>query len=582
MVGFLMVGVGPAQGGPGVSRDAKLVEPYPFPLDFNHYYDYEDMSATLEAVAERFPDLTELRSIGRSRGGRDLWMMRLTDETAEVHPDRKPAIYVDGNIHGNEVQATEVCLYVIHTLVNGHGRDPYVDRLLTERTFYIVPSVNPDSRAAFFADPNTPHSPRHNLRPYDNDMDGRVDEDGPSDLDGNGSITLMRKKDPYGTHVTGDDPRHTRRREIDEDGEWSLYWWEGIDDDGDGQINEDWVGGVDLNRNFPADWQPWAVQWASGPYPLSEPEVRAVVTFVLDHPNIAALQSFHNSGNLILYPYGARSAQDLPARDRRVYEAMAERGREILLDYDPGSIRDDLYSVWGSTVDFGYIHHGAISFTNELWAFIVDHDGDGTVSMAERLRWSDERLDGEAFHEWTPYDHPDLGEVEIGGWSQFHSRMPPIGYLAELCRLNADFVLFHADAMPKLRVTRTELSQVAPGVMALDVFVANDGIMDTYPQLSVDLELATPVVASIRVGDGTSVLEGGVRPRERAMRARTHDPVDRRTPDPARVELGQIEGKSETAVRWLLTGPEGGWAEVSVEGDKSGVARSGRLSLTPR
>ncbi len=562
-----------ASSAASVPREPSLVEPYRFPMDFKHFYDYEDMAATLERVADAFPDLTELRSIGRSREGRDLWMLRVTNEKVGT-PDEKPAIYVDGNIHGNEIQATEVCLYVIHELVNRVGRDELVTRLLDERTFYIVPTVNPDSRARFFAEPNTPHSPRSNVRPRDDDRDGLVDEDGPEDLNGDGVITLMRKHDPFGAYKTGEDLRSLVARELDENGEWTLYWYEGLDNDGDGRINEDSRGGVDLNRNFPADWQPEATQSGAGPYPGSEPEIRAIIEFIHDRPNIAALQTFHNVGNLILYPFGARSAEDLPGRDRRVYEIMAERGREILTDYDPGSIRDDLYHVYGTTVAFGYLHHGAVSFSNELWSWVVDYDGDGTITMSERLKWSDERLGGDAFVEWTPFQHPELGEIEIGGWTQFHSRVPPVGYLAEMCRLNADFVLFHADAMPRLSITRSETSALGDGTIALDVFVANTGIMDSYPEISAQLGIARPVVATVSVAGGARALDGYVRPREHARVTRTFDPVDRRTPDPARVEVGQIHGGQEIAIRWLLEAPAGSRATVRIAGDKCGRAEA--------
>ncbi len=568
----------PQPGSP--ARPARLLQPYPYPIDFKHFYTYDDLSQTLQKVAETFPNLTHLRSIGRSREGRELWMIRVADESAG-DPDIRPATYVDGNIHGNEIQAAEVCLYVVHTLVNRFGRDDFITDLLRTRTFYIVPSVNPDSRAHFFDEPNNPHSPRDSRRPFDDDLDDRVDEDGPEDINGDGVITAMRRRDPFGEHRTGDDPRVLEMRERDEKGEWSFWWTEGIDNDGDGEINEDWPGGVDMNRNFPADWRPHHVQHGAGPYPASEPEIRALVTFIRKHRNIAAMQSFHNSGNMILYPFGARSFVNVPHRDQAVYRAIAERGKEILPDYEPMGVFDGLYRVYGSTLDFGYVHWGAIGFSNELWDWPVDYDGDGHASHEERLRWSDERLHGEAFVEWKPFEHPTLGEVEIGGWAQFHSRIPPVEFLEELCRLNTDFVLFHAEATPLLQISRTETERVSDRVVALDLFVANTGVMDTYPELAIQLGVARPVVATIETSSGVRVLDGGTRPRERALRATTYNPVDRRLPSPDRVEIGQIPGGTEVAVRWVLEVPAGGdrWATVRVRSDKAGTVESERIPL---
>lgn len=207
----------------------------------------------------------------------------------------------------------------------------------------------------------------------------------------------------------------------------------------------------------------------------------------------------------------------------------------------------------------------------------MDYDEDGSIDQVERLKWNDERLHGDAYVEWKPFEHPELGDIEIGGWTQFHSRVPPIGYLEEMCRLNTDFVLFHADAMPRLEITRTEVTSVADGVVALDVFIANTGIMDTYPAMSAELGVARPVIVELTVPSGVTILEGGRRERERPLRVVSYDPVDRRRPRPERLEIGQINGGSEIAVRWLLRGGNGE-ATVTVSGDKAGrVAATLRL-----
>ena len=77
-----------------------------------------------------------------------------------------------------------------------------------------------------------------------------------------------------------------------------------------------------------------------------------------------------------------------------------------------------------------------------------------------------------------------------------------------------------------------------------------------------------------------TVLEGGRRARERATRTITYDPTDRRTPTPQRLELGQIQGGQEIAVRWILRA-DGGWAQVTLSSDKGGVATSDRIDLAP-
>jgi len=121
---------------------------------------------------------------------------------------------------------------------------------------------------------------RSSVRPHDSDRDGLEDEDPGEDLNGDGYITQMRVKTELGGMKTSqEDPRLMDRRAEEEKGEWQVYS-EGIDNDMDGRYNEDGVGGLDINRNWPSKWQQEYVQRGSGRYPLSEPETRAVAEFL--------------------------------------------------------------------------------------------------------------------------------------------------------------------------------------------------------------------------------------------------------------------------------------------------------------
>ena len=72
----------------------------------------------------------------------------------------------------------------------------------------VVPTINPDGRAAFIDSPNTPSSPRSGVAPRDDDGDGLFDEDDLDDLNGDGHITMMRRRDPNGRWlVSREDPR---------------------------------------------------------------------------------------------------------------------------------------------------------------------------------------------------------------------------------------------------------------------------------------------------------------------------------------------------------------------------------------
>ena len=239
-------------------------------------------------------------------------------------------MYVDGNIHGNEIQAAETCLYLAWYITENYPRLEKVREIVDAKTFYIVPTVNPDGRAHWFGAPNTTHSSRSGKTPRDDDRDGQADEDGFDDLDGDGQITQMRRRNPNGKWRTSpEDPRLLVPVKEGEKGEFDLLGDEGIDNDGDGLINEDPPGGYDQNRNFPADWQPDYIQFGAGDFPLEWPgDAGRGGLPARDHPNVAGVQAFHNAAGMILRGPGHpdRLAQHPTSDDQIADQIGGDRG----------------------------------------------------------------------------------------------------------------------------------------------------------------------------------------------------------------------------------------------------------------
>src|SRR5262245_22372901 len=274
-------------------------------IPFNRYNTYAELEEWLKKIAAAYPNIVELRDIGKSGEGRTLWVAIVNNPATGPHT-AKPAMWIDGNVHGNEIQDADAVLYSLSYLTKAQAANPDLTKLLDNYAFYFLPSQNPDGREHWFLDVQNSSSSRSNRRAVDSDRDGLYDEDGPEDLDGDGSITQMWKADPSGRWIRDrNDPRVFVRVADDEKGEWTPVGSEGIDNDGDGLINEDGPGGDDMNRNWPSDWQPDYVQFGAGLYPFSNPEPRAIGRFFLDRPNIAAVQSYHNAGGMILRGPGA-------------------------------------------------------------------------------------------------------------------------------------------------------------------------------------------------------------------------------------------------------------------------------------
>ena len=181
----------------------------------------------------------------------------------------------------------------IQELAEGQSKDTNVHNLLEHTTIYAFPRLNPDAAESYFARPRVERTT--NRTPTDDDHDGLVDEDGPEDLNGDGLITNMRIEDPEGEFILDSvDSRLLIKADKakGKKGAWRLLP-EGIDNDKDDQWNEDDVGGVNLNRNFPYNYAFFGAD--SGWHQVSEPE-RAPGATLVAHPNIAAAFDIRRGG----------------------------------------------------------------------------------------------------------------------------------------------------------------------------------------------------------------------------------------------------------------------------------------------
>jgi hypothetical protein len=277
-------------GGPAAAQDAP------------EYHDQAALTAALKALAAAPPSAVRLASIGKSRGGRDIWALEIA-LPGGVAPDKRPALLVAAGFEGDHLVGTEIALAVAEFLAKSAASDAAVKDRLSGSTIYIIPRVNPDGAEGFFAPVKTGR--RTNASPRDDDNDGRVDEDGPEDLNGDGLITVMRVKTPGGEYMIDPDEPRLMKRADPKKGESGAYrlFTEGVDNDGDGFVNEDPPGGVDLNRNFTHEY-PYNKPDA-GPHMVSEAESRALMDWVLAHRNVAAILTFGESDNLIVAPTSA-------------------------------------------------------------------------------------------------------------------------------------------------------------------------------------------------------------------------------------------------------------------------------------
>ena len=110
-------------------------------VSWNRYNDHAGITEICKKIAAAYPDLAKLESIGKSFKGRDLWCLTITD-FKKGSPDKKPGMYIDGNIHSNEVQGAEFSLYTAWYLTESFKDTKFIQELLADKVFYIVPCLS--------------------------------------------------------------------------------------------------------------------------------------------------------------------------------------------------------------------------------------------------------------------------------------------------------------------------------------------------------------------------------------------------------------------------------------------------------
>lgn len=509
--------------------EAQLSQPEIF---FDHMHTYREVVDYLDVVVARYPALTELHLIGKSYLGKDLLILEITNQETGAGAS-KPGYFIDGSLHSGEVFGGEVCLNTIQTLVTGYGTDSIVTELLDTRVFYIMPKLNPDGSEYAIT---TPGRMRSVVRPFDDDGDGVEDEDPAEDMNGDGYITRMRVRDENGPLRTSpEDPRLMESRQHGTDptewsGEFRVYS-EGIDNDGDGRFNEDGIGGIDINRNFPEQWQPSPVSFNPGPYPLSEVESRAVADFLLSRPNLTGLVNYHMSGNVAVYPPSNLRTDPItgeviqqPAEDVAVYRMLGDKAVELIdnaviqvFKIHGASPATTHGSIWGVYVDWVYYRLGIFAWIFEVGIYPGVTDIFPSYGKEiERLRWSDANMGGQLFVDWQPFDHPQLGLVEIGGFLG-KIKDPEYGtYTSVMCLPGPDYEselanhtkwhLYLAGASPLIRLADVETTSLEAGFFKISARVENRGSLATYvTEQALIGEIDKPATASITMQNATLV-----------------------------------------------------------------------------
>ena len=549
-------------------------------MDHNHYYTNEELRTTLASWAANYPDLVTLTSIGKSYQQQPIWLLALTNHSTGPDID-KPAVWIDANIHATEITGTTTALHIAHTLLEGYGKDQRITRILDTCTYYVAPRVNPDGAALAMAD--APRYIRSGVRPYPwEEKDEGLHE---QDIDGDGRVLQIRIPDPNGDwKISSLDPRLMEKRSPEEHGgDYYRLLPEGLIENFDGYLIKvaRQPEGLDFNRNFPFDWRTEGDQEGAGPYPTSEPEIKALVDFVCKHPNINIALTYHTFSRVILRSYSTKSDDDMETNDLWVLKKIGKIGTKLTGYPCVSTFHDFKYHpkevTTGAFDDWIYDHLGTFAFTIEQWdlpseagikdrKFIEwyrDHPHEEDLQI---LKWADEHAGENAYVDWYEYTHPQLGKVELGGWNRMYTwRNPPASVLAAEVERNTPFALALGDLLPHLVLHTLEVTPLGDHDYQVKLVVENSGFFPTYTsEQGKKRKAIRPARVELELPDGVTMINGK-----------------------RRLELGHLEGRSNklgvasiwensptdnrARAEWVLHAENGVEAQIHVLSERAGA-----------
>jgi murein tripeptide amidase MpaA len=506
-------------------------------MRFNRFFTNEELFEIILNWKSEYSKLLHVKKLGESHSGNPIWLLAITNQSTG-NADQKPAVWLDANIHATEIAGTTTTLKIAYELLTRWGNDETITQMLNHGTYYIVPRLNPDGAALAMSE--QPRFIRSGTRPYP----WTEKEDGlhSQDIDGDGRVLQMRIKDPNGDwKISSLDSRLLQKRSpLDNGGIYYRLLPEGL--------VENWdcynikianpVEGLDFNRNFPFEWRTESDQKGAGPYPTSEPEVKALVDFVTTHLNINLAISYHTFSGVILRPYGTKPDEEMETNDLWVYKQLGQIGTELSGYRCVSTYHDFKYHpkeiITGVFDDWFYDHLGVFSFTVEQWdlpteagikerkfiEWFRDHPHNEDLMI---LDWIDKNVGTDGYVDWYPFNHPQLGEVELGGWNTMYTwRNPPPAFMEKEAERNARFALSLGQLLPRIEIFEIKVNELGNGNYHLGLVVENKGFLPTYTsKQGKNKKSVRPVRSEIELTDQAVVINGKTR-----------------------IELGHLEGRS--------------------------------------
>ncbi|MDW8296836.1 MAG: M14 family metallopeptidase [Raineya sp.] len=448
----------------------------------NDYKNFSQLSNSLKQLASKNSSLAQLKAIGKSVQGREIWLLTLTKGGKA---EEKPAICLVAGIDAFHLAGVESSLQIAENLLQNASKDS-VQKVLEQKTIYIVPCLNPDAYEQAFA--KVKYERNFNASNSDNDRDGKLNEDSFEDLNNDGYITLVRIEDATGEYKPHKDDSRIMVKADATKGETGSYILitEGIDNDKDGKWNEDAEGGIVLNKNFTFNY-PFFTDGA-GEYAVSEPENRALLDFLYEAKNVYAVFQFGVVNNLT-----EPNKYDKQKATQKIIAGWQEKdvkiNEQVSKLYEKAGLKNypSLPTQGGNFTDWAYFHYGRLSFGTPVWAIPKDTAKKNAIDNEEVrfLRWAEANKVPNVFLDWKSINHPDFPnkKAEIGGIVPFVRYNPPMNFLKESIEKHTKFFTEFLWQMPSLQITNVRTESLSGGLTRITLDIHNKGLLPTHSEL---------------------------------------------------------------------------------------------------
>jgi hypothetical protein len=225
----------------------------------------------------------------------------------------------------------------------------------------------------------------------------------------------------------------------------------------------------------------------------------------------------------------------------------------------------DLYTVYGGEIYFLGLTRGIFTFSNELMTsyklFNKKSEGWSRWENDEFNQFDKYLLFGDGYVAWKTFNHPQFGEIEVGGPKKNYIRNHPGFLLEEEAHRNMAFTLYHAYQTPKIEISEVKITKIDNNMSAVTATVFNSRMIPTHSSFDVKNKISPPNYLSL---EGAKVMAG--------MKVENEDLglFNEQKFAPEVIEIDNIMGMQTVKVRWLVSGNTGN-IKVKVVSAKGGV-----------